>query len=145
MAPPQNLEAEQSVLGAVLLSDTALPALIIDERLNPDDFYREAHGRIYQAMLDLHGHGEPVDPSGQVPGVWFQGPGEEGESSPLPEQDHEQRWHLDVWVPHDEGERRLQAVLDAGGTLVSDAEAPAFWVVADADGNRSCICTRLTR
>src|SRR3954469_24807354 len=42
-APPQNLEAEQSVLGAVLLSDTALPALIIDERLQPEDFYREAH------------------------------------------------------------------------------------------------------
>ena len=41
-APPQNLEAEQSVLGAVLLSDTALPALIIDERLQPEDFYREA-------------------------------------------------------------------------------------------------------
>ena len=61
MAPPQNLEAEQSVLGAVLLSDTALPALIIDERLNPEDFYREAHGRIYQAMLDLHSVGEPVD------------------------------------------------------------------------------------
>ena len=38
VAPPQNLEAEQSVLGAVLLSDTALPALIIDERLHPDDF-----------------------------------------------------------------------------------------------------------
>jgi replicative DNA helicase len=61
MAPPQNLEAEQSVLGAVLLSDTSLPALIIDERLNPEDFYRESHGRIYQAMLDLHSHGEPVD------------------------------------------------------------------------------------
>jgi replicative DNA helicase len=61
VAPPQNLEAEQSVLGAVLLSDTALPALIIDERLHPDDFYREGHGRIYQAMLDLHTLGEPVD------------------------------------------------------------------------------------
>src|SRR6478752_7620784 len=60
-APPQNLEAEQSVLGAVLLSDTALPALIIDERLQPEDFYREGHGRIYQAMLDLHSVGEPVD------------------------------------------------------------------------------------
>ena len=44
--------------------------------------------------------------------------------------------------PHDEGERRLQAVLDAGGRLVSDAAAPSFWVVEDADGNRSCICTR---
>ena len=61
VAPPQNLEAEQSVLGAVLLSDTALPALIIDERLQAGDFYREAHGRIYQAMLDLHTVGEPVD------------------------------------------------------------------------------------
>jgi replicative DNA helicase len=61
VAPPQNLEAEQSVLGAVLLSDTALPALIIDERLHPEDFYRDSHGRIYQAMLDLHSVGEPVD------------------------------------------------------------------------------------
>jgi replicative DNA helicase len=61
VAPPQNLEAEQSVLGAVLLSDTALPALIIDERLRPEDFYREAHGHIYQAMLDLNVMGEPVD------------------------------------------------------------------------------------
>jgi replicative DNA helicase len=61
MAPPQNLEAEQSVLGAVLLSDTALPALIIDERLTADDFYRESHARIYQAMLDLHTQGEPID------------------------------------------------------------------------------------
>jgi len=61
VAPPQNLEAEQSVLGAVLLSDTALPALVIDERLQPEDFYRESHGGIYQAMLDLHTLGEPVD------------------------------------------------------------------------------------
>ena len=59
--PPQNLEAEQSVLGAVLLSDTALPALIIDERLQAADFYRESHGLIFTAMLELHGAGEPVD------------------------------------------------------------------------------------
>ena len=61
VAPPQNLEAEQSVLGAVLLSDTALPALIIDERLHPEDFYREAHGIVFAAMLELHSGGEPVD------------------------------------------------------------------------------------
>lgn len=86
---------------------------------------------------------EPVDPSGQVPTLWFQEPGSGGpELSPT---DPEQRWHLDVWVPHDEGERRLQAVLDAGGRLVSDAAAPSYWVVADADGNRSCICTQLDR
>ena len=61
VTPPQNLEAEQSVLGAVLLSDTSLPALIIDERLQPGDFYRESHGRIFAAMLELHGAGEPID------------------------------------------------------------------------------------
>ena len=49
------------MLGAVLLSDTALPALIIDERLQAADFYRESHGLIFTAMLDLHGAGEPVD------------------------------------------------------------------------------------
>ena len=83
--------------------------------------------------------GEPVDPSGQVPTVWWQEPGDEG--SALPATEVPQRWHFDVWVPVDEGERRLQAVLDVGGTLVSDAEAPTYWVIADADGNRSCICT----
>jgi replicative DNA helicase len=61
LTPPQNLEAEQSVLGAVLLSDTALPALIIDERLHPEDFYREAHGVIFAAMLELHTAGENID------------------------------------------------------------------------------------
>jgi len=61
VTPPQNLEAEQAVLGAVLLSDTSLPSLIIDERLHPDDFYREAHGVAYAAMLELHTEGENVD------------------------------------------------------------------------------------
>jgi len=84
--------------------------------------------------------GEPVDPSGQVPTVWWQEP--DGDQTwALPEQRFEQRWHFDVWVAHDEGERRLQAVLEAGGRLVSDRAAPAYWVVEDADGNRSCICT----
>ena len=59
----------------------------------------------------------------------------------LPEPPFEQRWHFDVRVPHDEAERRLRAVLDAGGRIVSDRAAPAYWVVEDADGNRSCICT----
>jgi 4a-hydroxytetrahydrobiopterin dehydratase len=108
----------------------------------------ERLGPFYSALLGAKMQdGGPVDPSGQVPGLWFQeppGPDDE-RGAELPEPDVEQRWHFDVWVPHDEGERRLQAVLDAGGTLVSDAEAPSYWVVADADGNRSCICTPLDR
>lgn len=43
--------------------------------------------------------------------------------------------------PHDEAQRRIRAALAAGGTLVSDAEAPAFWILADAEGNEACITT----
>jgi 4a-hydroxytetrahydrobiopterin dehydratase len=101
-------------------------------------------GAFYAALLGGEvDHGEPVDPSGQVPGLWFQRPHDEGPV--LPESDHEQRWHFDVWVPADEGERRVQAAVEAGGTLVSDAAAPSYWVVADADGNRHCVCTRAGR
>ncbi len=59
--PPQNLEAEQSVLGAVLLSEQTLYALTIEVNLKPEDFYRPSHGAIFAAMLDLYEQGEPVD------------------------------------------------------------------------------------
>jgi replicative DNA helicase len=61
ISPPHNLEAEQSVLGAILLSDRALYALVIEEGLRPADFYREHHGTIYEAMLALYNESEPVD------------------------------------------------------------------------------------
>src|SRR3954468_7944784 len=50
-APPHNLEAEMSVLGAILISDRTLYALVIEEGLKPEDFYRERHPLIYDAML----------------------------------------------------------------------------------------------
>src|SRR5258705_7450499 len=61
LAPPHNLSAEQSVLGAILLSDRSLYALVIEEGLLPEDFYRERHGTIYAAMLELYEESEPVD------------------------------------------------------------------------------------
>lgn len=57
--PPQNKEAEQSVLGAVFLSKEALTTAI--EILRPEDFYKTAHQRIFQTMVDLYEKGEPVD------------------------------------------------------------------------------------
>jgi replicative DNA helicase len=57
--PPQNLEAEQSVLGAVLLDNAAMAKAM--EALTEEDFYRTAHRKIYQAMLDLSEHGEVID------------------------------------------------------------------------------------
>ncbi len=61
LAPPHSLEAEQSVLGAVLLSDKVHYAYVIEEGLRADDFYRERHQVIYQSMLDLYNESEPID------------------------------------------------------------------------------------
>ena len=57
--PPQNIEAEQSVLGAVLLENEALTAVI--EMLVPGDFYKDAHKKIFTAMQDLYEKNEPID------------------------------------------------------------------------------------
>src|SRR5690242_9266252 len=57
--PPQNLEAEESVLGAMMLSPWAIGA--VSEVLDAKDFYRESHAKIYRAALALYAKGEPVD------------------------------------------------------------------------------------
>ncbi len=57
--PPQNIDAEQSVLGAVLLDREAIYRAM--KVLRPEDFYRESHKKIYEAMLDLNESGNPVD------------------------------------------------------------------------------------
>ncbi|SQC56787.1 Replicative DNA helicase [Listeria newyorkensis] len=57
--PPQNIEAEQAVLGAVFLQPEAL--ITASEILMPDDFYRQAHQHIFQAMLELSDQGKAVD------------------------------------------------------------------------------------
>ncbi|RJX17491.1 MAG: replicative DNA helicase [Desulfobulbus sp.] len=59
MVPPQNLEAEQAVLGTILLQDNSLVKII--ELLEPEDFYREAHKTIFRAMLQLFENREPYD------------------------------------------------------------------------------------
>jgi len=58
--PPYSLEAEQSVLGSMLLSREALTD--VTELLRPEDFYKEAHRKIYEAACDLYSRGEAVDP-----------------------------------------------------------------------------------
>ena len=57
--PPQNLEAEESVLGAMMISPGAIAA--VSEILDASDFYRESHAKIYRAALQLYGKNEPVD------------------------------------------------------------------------------------
>ncbi|HEY2328173.1 MAG TPA: replicative DNA helicase [Gaiellaceae bacterium] len=57
--PPQNLDAEESVLGAMMLSSGAIGA--VSEIVDASDFYRESHGHVYRAIIGLYGRGEPVD------------------------------------------------------------------------------------
>jgi len=57
--PPQNIEAEQAVLGTILLQDKSI--LKVAEILSPSDFYRDSHKIIYQAMLDLFEKRQPHD------------------------------------------------------------------------------------
>lgn len=57
--PPQNLEAERAVLGAILLDNEVVYSII--EVLVPDAFYQKGHRLIFQSMLDLNERGEPVD------------------------------------------------------------------------------------
>lgn len=79
------------------------------------------------------------DPRGSRPTLWFQ------ESGPRSTDAVEQRFHLDVRVPPEVAERRVQAAVEAGGTLVDDGRAPQFWVLADAQGNQACVTTWLGR
>ena len=67
---PFSLEAEQSVLGAMMLSKDAIADVI--EALAPNDFYRPAHQAIYDCILDLYGRGEPAEHGGGVGRVGHQ-------------------------------------------------------------------------
>ncbi|PKN68952.1 MAG: replicative DNA helicase [Deltaproteobacteria bacterium HGW-Deltaproteobacteria-12] len=57
--PPQNLEAEQSILGSILLENSAINSVL--EFLSKDDFYSEAHRKIFRVMIELSDKNEPVD------------------------------------------------------------------------------------
>jgi 4a-hydroxytetrahydrobiopterin dehydratase len=87
-----------------------------------------AENKIYDSVFD---------PSDRVPSLWFQ-----------PTDEHEpprQRWHFDLWLAPEVVDERIAAAVGAGGTVVYDAEAPAFTVLADPDGNRVCVCCSLGR
>ena len=59
--PPHNLEAEKSVLGAVLLDERHLHALLVEQHLRPEHFYREQHGAVFAAMIELYEGDRKID------------------------------------------------------------------------------------
>ena len=116
-----GLAAEPSSLTQI---EIAIDALDID---SVQPFWAAVLGYDTVARNDVQ------DPLQMGPAVWFQQMDE-----PRPQRN---RIHLDVTVAHDEALARIERALAAGGHLVSDAEAPAFWILADAEGNEACVCT----
>ncbi|MFD8207627.1 VOC family protein [Streptomyces sp. NPDC059695] len=114
---------------SVQLVEIAIDALDIAE-IRP--FWKAVLG--YADEAGAEGPEDPlVDPVGQNPAIWFQ-----RMDRARPQRN---RIHFDVCVPHDEAPRRVEAALAAGGRLVSATRAPAFWVLADAEGNEACVTT----
>jgi 4a-hydroxytetrahydrobiopterin dehydratase len=93
----------------------------------------------WRAVLGYREAGPEVlaDPRARGPLFWFQ-----QMDAPRPQRN---RLHIDVSVPHDLAEARVAAALAAGGHLVTDEHAPAWWVLADAEGNEACVSTWLGR
>jgi replicative DNA helicase len=61
IVPPQNLEAEESVLGAMMVSESTIEPVLLDVRLHAEDFYRDRHRTIYEAIIHLNENADPVD------------------------------------------------------------------------------------
>lgn len=104
----------------------------IDARVSAEvmPFWRAVLGYEYRADNPTE---DLIDPRGRGPSIWFQ------KTDEPPLQDF--RIHVDVWVPHDQVEARIAAAIAAGGHLVTDKYAPAWWTLADAEGNVADVAT----
>ncbi len=120
---------------AVELGVPAEPTAVTQLEIAIDAIDMPAVKAFWEAVLGYEPNraDDIVDPYGRSPAFWFQ-----QMDAPRPQRN---RLHIDVTVAHDVAEQRIAAALEAGGTLVSDDEAPAFWILADPEGNEACICT----
>jgi 4a-hydroxytetrahydrobiopterin dehydratase len=124
--------ARQISAAAAELGIAADPSRLALLEIGLDAAAQSAIEPFWRAVLGLDdGSGDDLTP------VWFQ----QTEPHAVPRQ----RFHLDVTVPPEVAPSRIEAALAAGGTLVSDDRAPAFIVLADAEGNQACICTAAGR
>ncbi len=119
----------------------ARPASVRLQSLALDASDLAAVGRFWSAAYtgspDHVDGNDVIDPDTHELLLWLQPTG--------PHAEPRQRFHVDLWVAPEAAPDRIAAILDAGGTLVSDAEAPSFTVLADPEGNKLCICTCLDR
>ena len=126
---------------AASLGLTADPSAVAQLEIGLDTADRDAVGPFWAAVLTgdpkAHQDIDVIDPTGRVATLWFQ--------ATEPHETPRQRFHFDLWLAPEVVASRIEAALAAGGTLVSDAEAPAFTVLADPQGNKVCLCTYLDR
>ena len=119
----------------------AQPSAVTEIELALDTADVAALGPFWAALLtgsrDSVDGDDVVDPGGRVPLLWFQ----HTDAHETPRQ----RFHIDLWVPHDQAEERIAAAVAAGGRVVDDGHAPSFVVLADPEGNKACVCTCLDR
>lgn len=127
--------ARQISAAARDLGVAADPGVVQTVQVAIDAVERDRVMPFWRAVLNYKAVGDEDldDPHGSGPSFWFQ---EIDEVQP-----GRNRFHVDVSVPHDQGEARIEAAVAAGGRLVSDENAPAWWTLADADGNEADVTT----
>jgi 4a-hydroxytetrahydrobiopterin dehydratase len=123
-----GLRADPSVVQSILFT--------IDARVSAEvmPFWHAVLGYEYRVDNPTE---DLIDPRGRGPSIWFQ------KTAEPPLQDF--RIHVNIWVPHDQVQARIAAALAAGGRLVTDKYAPAWWTLADAEGNVADVATTMGR
>jgi 4a-hydroxytetrahydrobiopterin dehydratase len=125
LAREQGLTADPSEVQSVLV----IPGALDTAKVMP--FWRAILG--YEPRRDSPEE-DLVDPHHRWPGFWF-------ERMKEPRPDGGGAIHISVWVPYEQAEARVKAALAAGGHMVRDEFAPAWWTLADAAGNEADVST----
>ena len=124
-----GMPADSSAVQTVLV----IPGAPVTAEVMP--FWRAVLG--YEPRSDSPDE-DLVDPRGRGPSFWF-------EPMDEPRSDGGGSIHVAIWVPHDGAEARVAAALAAGGHMVRDTFAPAWWTLADAAGNEADVATTTSR
>ena len=132
----RDLELARAIsVAARELDIPAAPATIQRVHLAIDAMVPDEVRPFWRAVLGYREPGEEdlADPRAEGPWISFH-----QMDAPRPDRN---RIHVDVYVPHDEVEARIEAALAAGGHLVTDRFAPGWWTLADAEGNECDVAT----
>jgi len=131
--------AREISAAARALNVPADPTAVQAVQVTIDALVRPEVMPFWQAVLGYRELGDEdlADPHGSGPSFWFQ-----QMDAPRPQRN---RIHVDVSVPHDQAQARVAAAIAAGGHLVSDEHAPAWWTLADAEGNEADVATWMGR